>query len=70
MNEPTYIPTGTGLCADCGHDVGRHDGGHEFVASELASPFHGSPVCDYCLEIEGHPIHDIVRELLCPKEER
>lgn len=64
----TYTPDGTGHCTECGRDVSHHIGGHEFVESELASPLHGSPVCDFCLEIEGHPIHDVGRVLTCPEE--
>lgn len=66
----TYWPDGTGHCRHCHHDVRAHEGGHEFVERELVSPFHGIPVCDYCLEIEGHPIHDVGRVLRCPKVER
>ena len=71
----TYTPTGTGICRNCGRDVGRHDGGHEFDYSGRDRLVHhtggisGHRICR-CVRDENDPIHDVGRELRCPEEAR
>lgn len=73
--ERIYKPTGTGLCATCGRDVGAHDGGHPFVDSgmcvtKLCWPPIVLHVCaePWCRLYHTDPIHDVGRVLRCPEE--
>lgn len=52
-----YQPTGRGLCARCGRDVGAHEAGHEY-----RDPYRGENgslrgECRVCGEEPEHPIH-------------
>lgn len=73
----TYQPTGTGLCANCGQDVGQHDGGHPFTDSGMRVVKLCSPpiVLHACAEPGCHlyhndPVHDVGRVLRCPESAR
>ena len=61
----TYTPTGKGLCAVCGRDVGAHDPGHRFEPTAKVAHMCG---VGFCYMSEGHPIHDVGRTLTCPSE--
>jgi len=58
----TYQPTGTGLCRLCGHDVGRHDGGHTLDLDHLRNE------CRECGRLPENTIHDVGRVLRCPED--
>lgn len=60
----TYQPTGQGLCAKCGRDVGRHDAGHRLDLDHLRGE------CRECKLPPEATIHDVGRVLRCPEEER
>ena len=71
----TYTPTGNGLCAVCGRDVGRHvDPAHELEEMRAPVSSGGEPPqwmvvgCVECDEAPDHPIHDPGRILRCPSE--
>lgn len=65
MTSRTYQPTGTGLCGECGRDVGRHDGGHEWRGVDDG---YGNGWSSCCHRVRRDPIHDVGHELRCPKE--
>lgn len=68
----TYTPTGTGLCATCGRDVGAHvDPAHKFVECEYTGACYKTVSRDgrahTCAEFPDHPVHDPGRILRCPE---
>ena len=65
MSDRTYQPTGHGLCATCGRDVGEHDGGHRFTP-QLFIRGRYLPRCWTCDAPYNAPIHDVGRVLRCP----
>lgn len=59
-DQRKYAPTGTGICATCGRDVGEHvDPAHKFVCSMGFD-------CFGCRREQSDPIHDVGRVLRCP----
>ena len=67
----TYTPSGTGLCATCGRDVGAHDCGHTWVNSVLVGTTAGHTAawqCGECFRPPHDPVHDVGRVLTCPSE--
>ena len=64
----TYAPTGKGLCAVCGRDVGRHvDPAHSPSTAVINGALH--PKCGFaeCMRPLDDPIHDPGRILRCPQ---
>ena len=61
MSDRTYQPTGHGICATCGRDVGDHDAGHEYAPTRVMDFY-----CGQCERYVSDPIHDVGRVLRCP----
>jgi len=67
MTTSTYQPTGKGLCAQCGCDVGAHDAGHK-PRLHLVDTTNGHEMwCLACDRMASDPVHDVGRVLTCPE---